>query len=93
MRTSIDFEIKLFNLGIEIPTRLGTRANRSGIHSMRKMSMTIERQELLLLNWIDAKGLSSGIVKGFNSNAKLTIMKSCRFKETETISTTLISSA
>lgn len=66
-----------------------TRANRSGIEPMKRMAKMLERHEPLLLNWFEARGLSSGIVEGFNNKAKLTVRKSYGFKEVETISTAL----
>ncbi|MFM2218250.1 MAG: hypothetical protein RL240_2568, partial [Planctomycetota bacterium] len=39
----------------------------------------LERHEPLLLNWFEARGLSSGIVEGFNNKAKLTVRKSYGF--------------
>ena len=65
------------------------RANRSEIDPMRKIAKMLQRHEPLLLNWFDARGLSSGIVEGFNNKAKLTVRKSYGFKEVETISTAL----
>ena len=65
------------------------RANRSEIDPMRKIAKMLQRHEPLLLNWFDARGLSSGIVEGFNNKAKLTMRKSYGFKEVETISTAL----
>jgi Transposase len=52
-----------------------TRANRSGIEPMKRMAKMLERHEPLLLNWFEARGLSSGIVEGFNNKAKLTVRK------------------
>ena len=65
------------------------RANRSEIDPMRKIAKMLQRHEPLLLNWFEARGLSSGIVEGFNNKAKLTVRKSYGFKEVETISTAL----
>ena len=47
------------------------------------------RHEPSLLTWFEARGLSSGIVEGFNNNAKLTMRKSYGSKEVETTSTAL----
>ncbi len=62
-------------------------------HIMKKFSEALdkmlERHEPLPLNWFEARGLSSGIVEGFNNKAKLTVRKSYGFKEVETISTAL----
>jgi transposase len=59
------------------------------IEPMKRMAKMLERHEPLLLNWFEARGLSSGIVEGFNNKAKLTVRKSYGFKEVETISTAL----
>ncbi len=56
-----------------------TRANRSGIEPMKRMAKMLERHESLLLNWFEARGLSSGIFEGFNNKAKLTVRKSYGF--------------
>jgi len=56
---------------------------------MKRMAKMLERHEPLLLNWFEARGLSSGIVGGFNNKAKLTMRKSYGFMEVETISTAL----
>jgi transposase len=56
---------------------------------MKRMAKMLERHMPLLLNWFEARGLSSGIVEGFNNKAKLTVRKSYGFKEVETISTAL----
>ena len=66
-----------------------TRANRPGIEPLKSMAKMLERHEPLLLNWFEARGLSSGIVEGFNNKAKLTVRKSNEFKDVETISTAL----
>jgi transposase len=66
-----------------------TRTNRSGIEPMKRITKVLERHEPLLQNWFEAGGLSSGIVEGFNNKAKLTVRKSYRFKEVETLSTAL----
>lgn len=49
----------------------------------------LERHESLLVNWFEARGLSSGIVEGFNNKARLTMRKSYDFKEVESVSTEL----
>jgi transposase len=54
---------------------------------MKRLAKMLERHEPLLLNWFKARGLSSGIVEGFNNKAKLTVRKSYGFKEVETIPT------
>lgn len=48
-------------------------------------SATLVKHEALLLNWFESKGLSSGVVEGFNNKAKLTMRKANGFKEFETI--------
>jgi len=41
----------------------------------------LRRHRTLLLNWFEAKGqMSSGVVEGFNTKAKLTIRKAYRFR-------------
>jgi transposase len=71
----------------------GTMNILDRFHIMKKFSEALdkmlERHEPLLLNWFEARGLSSGIVEGFNNKAKLTMRKSYGFKEVETISTAL----
>jgi transposase len=56
---------------------------------MKRMSKMFVRHEPLLLNCFESKGLSSGVVEGFNNNAKLSVRKSYGFKQVETISTAL----
>jgi hypothetical protein len=56
---------------------------------MKKIAKMLQRHEPLLLNWFDAKGLSSGIVHGFNSKAKKPMRELYGFKGVETISTVL----
>jgi transposase len=56
---------------------------------MTRMAKMLARHEPLLLNWFEARGLSSAIVEGFNNKAKLTVRKSFSFKDVETISTAL----
>ncbi|MDZ4851904.1 MAG: transposase, partial [Pirellulaceae bacterium] len=50
---------------------------------------TLRNHEALLLNWFESKGLSSGVVEGFNNKAKLTMRKAYGFKEFETIQVAL----
>lgn len=51
------------------------RAMRSKIEPMKKFVRMIRRHRNLLLNWFKSKGLSSGIVEGFNNKVKLTVRK------------------
>lgn len=58
-----------------------TEAMRSKIEPMKKIARMIRSHEELLLNWFRAKGeLSSGIVEGNNTKAKLIIRKSYGFR-------------
>ena len=61
------------------------RAKRSRLEPFKKLSRTLEKHAPLLLNWFECKGLSSGVVEGFNNKAKLTMRKAYGFKEYETI--------
>ncbi len=61
------------------------RANQTDIEPMQAMAKLLRKHEGLLLNWFESKGLSSGIVEGFNNKAKLTMRKAYGFKEFETI--------
>ena len=54
-------------------------------HIMKKLAKTLLKHESLLLNWFESKGLSSGIVEGFNNKAKLTMRKADGFKTFENI--------
>jgi len=56
---------------------------------MQAMAKTLRNHEALLLNWFESKGLSSGVVEGFNNKAKLTMRKAYGFKEFETIQVAL----
>jgi len=54
---------------------------RSQIEPMKKVARMLRRHRPLLLNWFRAKGqLSSGVVEGFNTKAKLTSRKSFGFR-------------
>jgi len=54
---------------------------RSKIEPMKKVARMLRRHKPLLLNWFRAKGqLSSGVVEGFNTKAKLTSRKSFGFR-------------
>lgn len=58
-----------------------TRAMRSKIDPMKKVAKTLRSHRELILNWFLAGGkLSSGIVEGFNTKAKLTIRKAYGFR-------------
>jgi transposase len=53
---------------------------RSRIEPLKKFARMLRNHRALLLNWFDAKALSSGIVEGFNSIAKLTMKKAFGFR-------------
>ena len=54
---------------------------RSKIEPMKTVAKMLRRHRSLLLNWFRAKGqLSSGVVEGFNTKAKLTSRKSFGFR-------------
>ena len=54
---------------------------RSKIEPMKRIAKMLRRHQPLLLNWFRAKGqLSSGVVEGFNTKAKLTSRKSFGFR-------------
>ena len=58
-----------------------TRTMRSKIEPMKKVARMLRAHRALLLNWFRAKGqLSSGVVEGFNTKAKLTSRKSFGFR-------------
>ena len=58
-----------------------TQAMRSKIEPMKKVAKMLRGHRALLLNWFRAKGqLSSGVVEGFNTKAKLTSRKSFGFR-------------
>jgi len=58
-----------------------TQAMRSKIEPIKKVAKMLRRHRPLLLNWFRAKGqLSSGVVEGFNTKAKLTSRKSFGFR-------------
>lgn len=61
-----------------------TRAMRSKLEPVKKVAKMMRRHEVLIMNWFKAKGqLSSGIVEGLNTKAKLTTRKSYGFKSPE----------
>lgn len=58
-----------------------TKTMRSKIKPMKKVAKMLRRHRMLLLNWFKAKGqMSSGVVEGFNTKAKLTIRKAYGFR-------------
>ncbi len=58
-----------------------TKAMRSKIEPMKAVARMLRGHRELLLNWFYAKGqLSSGVVEGFNTKAKLTSRKSFGFR-------------
>lgn len=48
---------------------------RTRIEPLKKFASLLRNHRQLILNWFEAKALSSGIVEGFNSKAKLTVKK------------------
>ena len=48
---------------------------RSRIEPLKKFARMLRNHRELILNWFQAKALSSGIVEGFNGKAKLTMKK------------------
>lgn len=58
-----------------------TKTMRSKIEPMKGVAKMLRNHRELLLNWFKAKGeLSSGVVEGFNTKAKLTIRKAFGFR-------------
>lgn len=58
-----------------------TRTMRSKLEPMKKVAKMLRKHRPLLLNWFRAKGqLSSGVVEGFNTKAKLTSRKPFGFR-------------
>ena len=53
---------------------------RSRIEPMKKFAQMLRNHRELILNWFQAKALSSGIVEGFNSKAKLTMKRAYGFR-------------
>jgi len=54
---------------------------RSKLEPMKKIARMLRGHRALLLNWFRAKGqLSSGVVEGFNTKAKLTTRKAFGFR-------------
>jgi transposase len=66
-----------------------TRAMRSKIEPMKKFVKMIRNHKTLILNWFKSKGLSNGIVEGFNNKVKLTIRKSYGFRTEKTLKVAL----
>jgi len=65
------------------------RAMRSKIEPMKKFVGTIRSHRELLLNWFKSKGMSSGIVEGFNNKVKLTVRKGYGYGSDESLKITL----
>lgn len=64
-----------------------TQAMRSRLDPMKKLAKTLRSHETLILNWFQAKHMSSGIVEGMNTKVKLITRRSYGFrtyKATET---------
>lgn len=57
-----------------------SKVMRSQIRPMKEIAKTLRRHRTLLLNWFQAKHISSGIIEGLNSKAKLTMRKSFGFR-------------
>ena len=58
-----------------------TKTMRSKIDPMKKVARMLRAHRSLLLNWFHARRrLSSGVVEGFNTKAKLTMRKSFGFR-------------
>ena len=53
---------------------------RSRIEPLKRFAKMLRNHRELILNWFQAKALSSGIVEGFNGKAKLTIKKAYGFR-------------
>jgi transposase len=66
-----------------------TRTMRSKIEPMKKFVGTLRKPRELLLNWFKSKGLSSGIVEGFNNKVKLTVRKGYGYGSDESLKYTL----
>jgi hypothetical protein len=59
------------------------------IEPMQKIAKMLPKHEPLLLNWFESRGISSGVVEGFNNNAQWTKRKAFGFKDSETMTTAL----
>lgn len=67
-----------------------TRAMRSRLDPMKTFVGTLRNHRELLLNWFRAKGeISSGVVEGLNTNAKLAIRKARGFRTYDVMETAL----
>lgn len=53
---------------------------RTRLGPLKKFARTLRAHRELLLNWFEAKALSTGIVEGFNSLAKLTMKRAFGFR-------------
>ena len=53
---------------------------RSRIEPLKKFARMLRNHRELILNWFQAKALSSAIVEGFNGKAKLTMKKAFGFR-------------
>jgi transposase len=65
------------------------RAMRSKIEPVKKFVKMVRKHRGLLMNWFKSKGLSSGVVEGFNNKVKLTVRKSYGFRTSEALKTAL----
>jgi transposase len=61
------------------------RAMRSKMEPMKKFVKLLRKHRELLMNWFRSKGLSSGVVEGFNNKVKLTVRKSYGFGSKESM--------
>ena len=63
---------------------------RSRLDPMKTFVGTLRNHRELLLNWFRAKGeISSGVVEGLNTNAKLAIRKARGFRTYDVMETAL----
>ena len=68
-----------------------TRAMRSKLEPMKGVAKMLRRHHDLILNWFVMNGkLSSGIVEGFNTKAKLTIRKAFGFRSYKALRVALL---
>jgi len=65
------------------------RAMRSRIEPMKKFVGTMRNHRELLLNWFKSRGLSSGIVEGFNNKVKFTVRKGYGYASNQSLQITL----
>jgi transposase len=61
------------------------RAMQSKIEPMKKFVRMVRKHRELLMNWFHSKGLSSGVVEGFNNKVKLTVRKGYGFRSFEVL--------